>query len=437
MRPMQSRSTARVAFATFLTFLLVSTLAAQPAHAPRKFKVLHAFHGAPADGAFPWTQLTRDAAGNIYGTTTEGGDGKGVCTSFFSGCGTAFKLSKSGKLMWLHSFNSKNGLGPMAGLLPDAAGNLYGTTVLGGDTNCYQYGCGTVFKLDLTGKETMLHKFSGTPDGEDPEALLVEDVAGNLYGTTYLGGVFHNAGTIFKMDDKGDETVLYSFCTQTNCTDGQFPYPGVILDATGSVYGAAFSGGDSDAGVVYKLDTTGKETVLYSFSGTSDGSHPVSVLLADAAGNLYGTTEYGGNFQANCAQSGCGVVFKLSPQSDGIWKETTLYAFCSETSCADGYAPLAGPLVRDSAGNLYGTTEFGGTSTNCNGEGCGVVFKLDTSGQETVLHSFTLGADGGGPATGLTMDKPGNLYGVAVAGGDMNCAAGSGQGCGVVFKLMR
>ncbi len=435
MQSKKSYSAAKVVLATFVAFLLASVVA--PTAEARKFRVLHTFHGAPDDGAFPWTQLALDAAGNIYGTTTEGGDGKGVCTSFFSGCGTVFKLNKTGKLLLLRSFNGKNGLGPMAGFLPDSAGNLYGTTVLGGDTNCYEYGCGMVFKLDKAGKETVLHKFSGAPDGEDTEALLVEDVAGNLYGTTYLGGVFHNAGTVFKIDDMGDYTVLYSFCSQTNCTDGQYPYPGVILDATGSVYGAAFSGGDSDAGVVYKLDTTGKETVLHNFSGTSDGSQPVSVLLADAAGNLYGTTEYGGNFNGNCAQSGCGVVFKLSPQSDGAWRETTLYKFCSETDCADGDAPLAGPLVRDSAGNLYGTTEWGGTSSNCNGEGCGVVFRLDPYGRETVLHSFALGADGGVPPTGLTMDKLGNLYGATTSGGDLKCRAGNGDGCGVVFKLTR
>jgi uncharacterized repeat protein (TIGR03803 family) len=437
---MQSRkrySTAKMVFAIFSAFLLASAIGPTQAQA-RKFKVLHTFHGAPKDGAFPWTQLTRDAAGNIYGTTEEGGDGKGVCASFFYGCGTVFKLDKNGKLLWLHSFNSKNGIDPIAGLLRDTAGNLYGTTYLGGDTKCYEYGCGTVFKLDGIGKETVLRKFSGTPDGQNPNALLVEDKAGDLYGTTQNGGTGKDEGTVFKVDKEGHETVLYSFCAETGCPDGLDP-ASVILDAAGNMYGVAAAGGSYDKGVVYELDTAGTETVLHNFTGGSDGGDPSSVLIADAAGNLYGTTQQGGNFQGDCAASGCGVVFKLSPQSNGTWAETTLYAFCSESDCADGFYPLSGPLVRDSAGNLYGTTIFGGTARNCAGgqEGCGVVFKLDTSGQEAVLHSFTLGADGGGPATGLTMDKLGNLYGVATAGGDLKCAAGGGQGCGVVFELTR
>jgi uncharacterized repeat protein (TIGR03803 family) len=202
--------------------MLLLALAIIPAQAQaQKFKVLHTFHGP--DGALPWTQLTRDAAGNLYGTTSEGG--KGICSNY--GCGTAFKLDKTGKQVWLHSFNVKNGRDPMAGLRRDAAGNLYGTTVLGGDVTCFSLGCGTVFKLDKTGKETALYKFLGSPDGWFPEALPVEDSAGNLYGTTTNGGASNNAGTVFRVDKKGKESVLYSFCSLPNCTDGSSPYPGV------------------------------------------------------------------------------------------------------------------------------------------------------------------------------------------------------------------
>jgi uncharacterized repeat protein (TIGR03803 family) len=425
MRPKKPFSAGNPTFAIFITLLLA--LAIAPAQA-QTFKVLHTFRGP--NGALPITQLVRDAAGNFYGTTGAGGNGKGVCVSFFNGCGTAFKLNKYGKQVWLHSFNEVNGIQPMAGLLRDKEGNLYGTTVLGGDTKCFQYGCGTVFKLDPTGKETVLHKFSGSRDGEMPEALLVEDSAGNLYGTTYLGGSVHNAGTVFKVDDKGTETVLHRFCSQTNCADGRFPYSGVIINKAGKLFGVTTSGGSIGAGEVFELDTTGKETVLYSFNGGSDGSGPSSVLVADAAGNLYGTTQEGGNDQ--CGGSGCGVVFEVSPHSDGSWTESVLYVFCSLSNCADGERPYAGPLIIDSAGNLYGTTFFGGDPA-CGRTGCGVVFKLYKSGNETVLHSFTGSADGAYPWAGLIMDKAGNLYGAAGQGGDLSCPIQNG--CGVVFKI--
>ncbi len=412
-----------------LALLLTTTVAAQA----QKFKVLHTFHGAPSDGAFPWTQLIQDDAGNFYGTTEQGGNGKGVCVTFFSGCGTAFKLNKNGKLISLHSFDSTDGTEPMAGVLRDKAGNLYGTTLLGGDTKCFEYGCGTVFKLDKTWKETVLHKFIGSPDGEMPEALLVEDRTGNLYGTAYLGGSY-GYGEVFKLNKSGKETILHSFAgPPTGGGDGAYSYMGVIRDATGNLYGVTGAGGTDGLGTVYKIDTAGKETVLYSFGGGSDGLGPDSVLVADAAGNLYGTTSGGGNEQ--CGGSGCGTVFKLAQQSRGGWAESVLYVFCSLANCADGQRPEDGPLIMDSAGNLYGTTLFGGASGGCSGEGCGVAFKLGTSGKETVLHSFTGGADGGNPTTGLVIDRGGNLYGTTVAGGDLNCAAGVGQGCGVLFRL--
>jgi uncharacterized repeat protein (TIGR03803 family) len=403
-----------------------------PASAGAEVQGAAYFHGAPNDGAFPWTQLIRDAHGNLYGTTEEGGNGKGVCVSFFGGCGTSFKLDGNGKRIWQHSFNSTKGTGPMAGLLRDKAGNLYGTTTLGGDTNCFQYGCGTVFRLDKTGKETVLHKFHGTPDGQFPEALLVKDDAGNLYGTAYMGGKY-GFGEVFRLDKTGKETILHSFAGPLGGGgDGAYPYPGVILDATGNLFGVTGAGGASGGGTVYKVDVSGGETLLHSFAG-ADGDGPNSVLAVDLAGNLYGTTQAGGN--SGCTGgSGCGVVFKLLRHGE-TWTETVLYVFCSLSNCADGQRPDMGPLVMDSSGNLYGTTIFGGTSSNCSGEGCGVVFKLGPNGKETVLHSFTGGADGGIPTIGVIIDKSGNLYGATAGGGDLNCAIGGDQGCGVVFRL--
>jgi uncharacterized repeat protein (TIGR03803 family) len=288
-----------------------------------------------------------------------------------------------------------------------------------------------VFELDTSGGGTVRYKFKGYPDGYFPEALLIQDPAGNLYGTTYLGGE-HGLGTVFKVDKSGKETVLYSFA---GAPDGNDPSPGVIRDVAGNLYGVTALGGngtscDFGCGTVYELDTTGKETILHEFEGGNDGADPGSVLLFDSEGNLYGTTSAGGN-PRECGGSGCGTVFELSPQSDGTWTETILYTFCSVTGCTDGEEPGSGPLVRDSKGNFYGTTYFGGTHFNCNGDGCGTVFKLDKAGKETVLHSFTGGPDGNSPSPGLIMDKVGALYGTASAGGDTSCQ----NGCGTVFRI--
>jgi len=405
--------------------LVLSVFVAQPAQA-QKFKVLHTFHGAPKDGGGPEGALVRDTAGNLYGTTAGGGSGRGICVGY-GGCGTAFELDKSGRRIWQYSFQFPKGFDVAAGILRDATGSLYGTTYLGGDTKCPedQYGCGTAFKLDETGKETVLHKFTGTPDGIFPDAPLVEDPAGNLYGTTEYGGSNNAYGAIFKVDKNGKEKVLYSF---TGGSDECRPV-GVILDSAGDLYGIAQGGSTCGgaAGLVFKLDTAGDFTVLTTFGG-SDGAIPDSVLLLDASGNLYGETGEGGN--SECGGTGCGVVFKISP--DGT--ETVLYTFCSLANCADGANPGGGPLALDGKGTLYGTTTRGGAyPNNCAHNACGVAFKLDAAGGETVLHSFSGGADGGIPVAGLVIDKAGSLYGTSSSGGDLNCEPS--YGCGVVFKI--
>jgi uncharacterized repeat protein (TIGR03803 family) len=251
---------------------------------------------------------------------------------------------------------------------------------------------------------------------------VIRDSVGNLYGTTGGGGTF-GFGTVFKLDTSGKETVLYSF---TGGADGEFPEAGLVRDVAGNLYSTTIFGGTSGncnggCGTVFKLDTTGKETVLYSFRN-GDGAYPNSVIR-DSAGNLYGTT-YGGGPPSFCFGSGCGVVFKV----DTTGKETVLYTF---TGGADGANPYAG-LVRDAKGNLYGTTSYGGDMAACKG-GCGVVFKLDKTGKETVLHRF-MGADGASPYAGLVRDAKGNIYGTTFTGGDLTCVVYVG-GCGVVFKL--
>jgi len=415
---------AKPTFVIFITLLLASAVVPAQTQAA-KFTVLHTFHGK--DGATPYGVLFRDAVGNLYGTTANGGDSKGLCVSSFQGCGTAFKLSPAGKEIWVHSFGLASGVEPLAGMTRDQSGNLYGTTVLGGDTKCYQYGCGTVFELDKTGKtEKMLHKFTGGPDGMFPEPLLARDAAGNLYGTTTVP-----LGGIFKVDTAGKLSILYTF---TGYSDGCYPSGGLVLDDAGNLYGTTSGGGsgfcDSGDGVVFELSTSGSLTVLHTFGG-GDGDNPGSVLLFDSAGNLYGTTENGGT---GCGGAGCGTVFELSANGNGTWTESVLHSFCSLDGCADGNAPDRGPLAIDPAGNLYGTTQSGG-NRSCDGYGCGVIYKLDAGGQETVLYNFTGGTDGAGSPAGVVLDKAGNMYGVSPLGGDSECPINRGRGCGVVFKL--
>jgi len=339
------------------------------------------------------------------------------------------------KYKTLYKFNA-NGVHPMAGLIFDKAGNLYGT---GGSNSS----SGFVFMLAPSAKgawtESVLYSFcslSGCSDGIHPMAGLIFDKAGNLYGTTESGGA-NDAGTVFQLAPNANggwtESVLYSFCSLSGCSDGGGPEAGLIFDQSGNLYGTTAGGGaKAGHGVVFQLtpnaDGSWKQTVLHAFHG-KDGALPVAGLIFDQAGNLYGTTESGG---ANDA----GTVFKLMPKADGSWTESVLHSFCSRTNCDDGAAPVSA-LIFDQAGNLYGTTPYGGKLRNCGGTTCGVVFRLtpnaDGSWKENVLHNFTDGKDGFYPYAGLIFDQSGNLYGTTAWGGNFNYC--STDGCGVVFKL--
>lgn len=389
-------------------------VAAVPSAPGQTFTVIHTFKGG-ADGAGPNGDLsigaTVDGRESLFGTTANGGSG--TCSG---GCGTVFKIGRDGKEKVLYSFtNTPDGANPNGGLVRDPAGSWYGTTASGGT-----FGFGTVFKLDNTNKETVLYSFTGGTDGQKPNGSLVRDAAGNLYGTTILGGIVNcdgaGCGVVFKVDKTGKETVLYSFSGGYRGPDGAWPDAGVIRDAAGNLYGTTNWGGPSVYGAVFKI-TGDQETVLYGFSDEPDGRYPTAPLLEDAAGNLYGTTELGG--QGNCyAGLGCGIVFKL----DTTGTETVLHRF---TGPPDGAEPTAAGLISDTAGNLYGTTFWGGVS-KCLG-GCGTVFELDTTGTLTVLYSFSGRNDGAYPVGGLVADSSGKLYGTASGGGHRRQ--------GVVFRI--
>lgn len=304
-----------------------------------------------------------------------------------------------------------DGATPSAGLAADEAGNLYGSTYLGGNvTQCVQpfVGCGVVFKLDPAGTETVLYTFNGGRDGAYPNSIL-RDSAGNLYGMTSAGGRFtgpcntspfgyHGCGVVFKVDPAGNQTVLHAF---TGGPDGEAPLASLVRDSAGNLYGTTAYGGAYGFGVVFKLDASGKETVLHSFTGGTDGANPYAGLIRDAAGNLYGATPWGGDAACDFGV-GCGTVFKMDP----LGNETVLYKF---EWGADGAFPSR-TLTRDPDGNLYGIADGGGATFG------GVVFKVDPGGNETVLHNFTGGKDGS-TGLGLIRDHAGNLYISAGGGG--------------------
>jgi uncharacterized repeat protein (TIGR03803 family) len=397
--------------------LVLVVIATSPAQA-RAYKVLHRFHGT-ADGEYPVGGLAQDAAGNLYGVAGWGG-GKG-CSG--GGCGTLFKLDATGKFTVLHRFSGDADGAYPDSLIRDQAGNLYGVAGFGGGKGCFDgQGCGTVFKLEVSGKFTVLHRFTGG-DGAMPQSLM-RDQAGNLYGETGNGGSGRcyyqtykiGCGTVFKLNATGKETVLYSF---RGSPDGGSPSGDVILDATGNLYGTTLLDGVYGYGIVFELGMR-KETVLYSFSDGTDGGQP-NGLIRDTAGNLYGTTYTGGNIPCDPISNGCGTVFEF----DTTGKETVLYRFLG-WPYTDGELPLA-PLIMDNVGNLYGTTFQGGVFSG------GTVFELTKAGKETVLHSFE-GSDGASPQfDSLIWDQDGNLHGTTPVGGGTSCFGGSG--CGVIFEL--
>jgi len=383
-----------------LALASVLPLCAGPEWAAAKFITLHSFTW-PTDGAGPAAGVIRDSSGNLFGTTESGG-GTG-CSG--AGCGIVFKIAPDGTETILHSFKgrSRDGSTPYGGLIEDPSGNLYGTTWRGGSTKCGS-GCGTVFKIAPNGKESILYAFQGGKDGSLPMDSLFEDSAGNFYGTTDYGGTY-NYGTVFKLASDGTETILYSFA---GSSDGGYPWANVIADESGNLYGTTVNGGIRGNGVVFKVTPDGSESVLYTFTGGTDGGNSFAGLIMDKKGNLYGTASFGGTW-------GWGNVFKLAPNGT----ETVLYSFSGGT---DGGQPYSSGVIKDGKGDLYGTTSVGGTFGN------GVIFKLDSSGVETVLHAFK-DKNGGNVEPGVIRDQSGNLYGTTILGGESRD--------GTVFELTR
>jgi uncharacterized repeat protein (TIGR03803 family) len=332
-------------------------------------QTLHSFTKKGGDGFYPVAGLVLDAAGNLYGTAQDGGA--------YQHYGIVFELVRNENGSWdeeiLHSFNlnGRDGVHPLAGLIFDAAGNLYGTTSYGGI-----YANGTVFELlpkpgGRWGEKIVHNFFNNFVDGVTPYAGLIFDASGNLYGTTTVGGAYcSQCGTVFKLARKpgGDwsEEILHSF--NFNGADGVQPYGGLVFDPAGNLYGTTANGGVYNEGTVFELSTAAggrwSEKILHDFSDAgTDGAQPLAGLILDAAGNLYGTTSFGG-------ASGEGTVFELLPSAGGSWTEETLHSFLDNG--VDGDRPYYAPVVFDAWGNLYGTTYAGGSSPS----GGGAVFEV-------------------------------------------------------------
>jgi uncharacterized repeat protein (TIGR03803 family) len=355
------------------------------------------------DGEYADTDLETDSAGNIYGTTVLGGE---------HGSGTVFQLSPTPN-GWQHTvlYNFTGGADggePYKGVTIDQRGNLYGTAVTGGSGSC-EGGCGVAYKLSKSGgtwHQTVIHAFTGGDDGSGPGARVTVDRSGNVYGMTPTGGTY-SAGTIYKIHPRArswDFQVIHTF---TGGADGATGSAGRMLLGRDGLYGAATVGGKYGNGVVFQLRPTAVGEwdfrVLYPFHGQPDGSFPYGALLRAPSGKIYGTTYYGG-------ENGVGAVYELSPQLVGEWDGRVIYSFQTEN---DGNSPISN-LVRDSAGNLYGTTSEGGL-------GSGIIFKLSPIGggqwTESVVHPFAGPPDGGFSYNGMVPDRFGSFYGATVHGG--------------------
>jgi uncharacterized repeat protein (TIGR03803 family) len=408
------------------------------ASAASKEKVIYSFTGG-SDGAYPYSDLVADAAGNLYGTTNQGGTGTG-CGS--SGCGTVFELTRTKdgwKYQVLYSFTGGSDGGfPQTGLTWDSAGNLYGTTAGGG-----AYEWGTVFELSPNGQggwtENTLHSFAHG-EGSSPAADLVFDDEGNLYGANSGGGSGgtscneNGCGTVFELTPQSGgswtETTIHVF--QPRSSDGLVPSSGVILDSNGNLYGMTEYGGTgsclngaSGCGTIYEFSPAGggtwTETILYNFNrGCAQGVYPSGGVFMDKAGEFLGTSQAGGD--------GLGTVFELRNSQKNGWQQSNPHLFYGSP---DGSIPVGSLLVRAEDAFVGVTSSGGATQT-------GTVFELRHSKngwQEKILHSFGGSGDGATPQAGLVSGSEGHLYGTTQYGGSGNCSQNTGSGCGTVYMV--
>jgi uncharacterized repeat protein (TIGR03803 family) len=392
----------RPGICAWLTFTLCAMVPVSSALAATE-KVLYSFNGNP-NGNGPQSGLTSDAAGNLYGSTFFGGS---------AGQGVIYKLTHSSTgwtetILYNFQGGAADGAKPQGTLILDTAGNIYGTATLGGSGN------GIVFELSPSGgsyRETVLHVFAY---GQSPiNAGVIRDTAGNLYGETAGGGSF-SSGTIYELKHT---TAGYSYQTLYNFAggnDGYYPSGGLIFGRAGIMYGTtAGGGGPANAGTVFEMkrntNGTWTETVIHGFQSYADGFDPETPVVVDNAGNLFGTTLFGGSIPCD-GPSGCGEVFELSPSGTGTWTKTLLHAF-SDTP--DGRLPAAG-LAFNKAGHLFGTTENGGGGT-------GTLYELaPQSGggwTESIVYSFGNGGDGGFPVSPVIVNRAGNIFGTTLVGG--------------------
>lgn len=351
----------------------------------QSFTTIYEFTGG-SDGGYPLAGVIQDNRGNLYGTTTNGGT---VCAYGGVGCGVVFRVDTAGSEHVLYSFTEGADEFPYASLF-EYKGKFYGTTY-GGD------GCGTLYEVDKAGTESDLYQFrGGNQDGCEPAQAVVMDSKRDIYTATFYGGTSEK-GAIIQRKWNGEESVFYSF--EGGASDGAGPFlGGLLMDKKGDLYGVTEFGGASNQGVLYKVGPKGRETMLYGFAGgVADGCYPYGTPAEDKAGNLYGTTE-------GCGAFGGGIIWKVSP--DG--HETILHNFAGGPS--DGANPFGG-VVLDTSGNLYGATVYGGASAYY-----GTVYEVTASGTLTLLHSFD-NSDGANPIGEVIRNPNGSLYGTTSAGG--------------------